>query len=81
MCATCLVKYLVPFVMNNIEHKTVIAEDKSQNSKVKNQKSKDISDIKYKIQKSQIVEFCRGNESLFVKSGSHDQDGRHAHIW
>ena len=58
MCATCLVKYLVPFVMNNIEHNTVNAEDKSQNSKVKNQKSKDISDIKYKIQKSQIVEFC-----------------------
>ena len=23
----------------------------------------------------------RGNESLIVKSGSHDQDGRHAHIW
>ena len=23
----------------------------------------------------------RGNESLFVASGSHDQDGRHAHIW
>ena len=23
----------------------------------------------------------RGNESLFVKSGLHDQDGRHAHIW
>ena len=22
----------------------------------------------------------RGNESLFVASGSHDQDGRHAHI-
>ena len=23
----------------------------------------------------------RGNESLFATSGSHDQDGRHAHIW
>ena len=23
----------------------------------------------------------RGNESLFVGSGSHDQDGHHAHIW
>ena len=23
----------------------------------------------------------RGNESLFGASGSHDQDGRHAHIW
>ena len=23
----------------------------------------------------------RGNESLFAASGSHDQDGRHAHIW
>ena len=23
----------------------------------------------------------RGNESLFVASESHDQDGRHAHIW
>ena len=23
----------------------------------------------------------RGNEILFVASGSHDQDGRHAHIW
>ena len=23
----------------------------------------------------------RGNESLFVKTVSHDQDGRHAHIW
>ena len=23
----------------------------------------------------------RGNESLFPASGSHDQDGRHAHIW
>ena len=23
----------------------------------------------------------RGNESLFVKSRLHDQDGRHAHIW
>ena len=23
----------------------------------------------------------RGNESLFTASGSHDQDGRHAHIW
>ena len=22
-----------------------------------------------------------GNESLFGASGSHDQDGRHAHIW
>ena len=22
-----------------------------------------------------------GNESLFVGSGSHDQDGRHVHIW
>ena len=22
-----------------------------------------------------------GNESLIAKSGSHDQDGRHAHIW
>ena len=22
-----------------------------------------------------------GNESLFAGSGSHDQDGRHAHIW
>ena len=22
-----------------------------------------------------------GNKSLFVASGSHDQDGRHAHIW
>ena len=24
---------------------------------------------------------CRGNESLFAASWSHDQDGRHAHIW
>ena len=23
----------------------------------------------------------RGNESLFAAPGSHDQDGRHAHIW
>ena len=23
----------------------------------------------------------RGNESLFTAYGSHDQDGRHAHIW
>ena len=23
----------------------------------------------------------RGNESLYAASGSHDQDGRHAHIW
>ena len=23
----------------------------------------------------------RGNESLIAKSRSHDQDGRHAHIW
>ena len=23
----------------------------------------------------------RGNKSLFAESGSHDQDGRHAHIW
>ena len=23
----------------------------------------------------------RGNEILFAESGSHDQDGRHAHIW
>ena len=23
----------------------------------------------------------RGNEILFATSGSHDQDGRHAHIW
>ena len=23
----------------------------------------------------------RGNESLFAASGSHDQDGRHTHIW
>ena len=23
----------------------------------------------------------RGNESLFAASGSHDQGGRHAHIW
>ena len=23
----------------------------------------------------------RGDESLIVKSRSHDQDGRHAHIW
>ena len=23
----------------------------------------------------------RGNESLFAASGSHDQDGRHDHIW
>ena len=23
----------------------------------------------------------RGNESLSAASGSHDQDGRHAHIW
>ena len=23
----------------------------------------------------------RGNENLFTVSGSHDQDGRHAHIW
>ena len=23
----------------------------------------------------------RGNQSLFATSGSHDQDGRHAHIW
>ena len=23
----------------------------------------------------------RGNESLFAASGSHDQDGPHAHIW
>ena len=23
----------------------------------------------------------RGNESLFAASGSHEQDGRHAHIW
>ena len=23
----------------------------------------------------------RGNEFLFAASGSHDQDGRHAHIW
>ena len=23
----------------------------------------------------------RGNEILFAASGSHDQDGRHAHIW
>ena len=25
--------------------------------------------------------WSRGNESLFAASGSHDQDGRHAHIW
>ena len=23
----------------------------------------------------------RGNEILFAASGTHDQDGRHAHIW
>ena len=23
----------------------------------------------------------RGNDILFASSGSHDQDGRHAHIW
>ena len=23
----------------------------------------------------------RGNKTLFAASGSHDQDGRHAHIW
>ena len=23
----------------------------------------------------------RGNDILFAASGSHDQDGRHAHIW
>ena len=23
----------------------------------------------------------RGNESMIMKSESHDQDGRHAHIW
>ena len=23
----------------------------------------------------------RGNKSLFVASGSHDQDGRHDHLW
>ena len=23
----------------------------------------------------------RGNEILFMASGSHDQDGRHAHVW
>ena len=23
----------------------------------------------------------RGNDILFTASGSHDQDGRHAHIW
>ena len=25
--------------------------------------------------------FGMGNEILFAASGSHDQDGRHAHIW
>ena len=25
--------------------------------------------------------FDRGNDILFAASGSHDQDGRHAHIW
>ena len=25
--------------------------------------------------------FGRGNDILFAASGSHDQDGRHAHIW
>ena len=24
---------------------------------------------------------CRGNNILFAASGSHDQDGCHAHIW
>ena len=27
------------------------------------------------------VSLGRGNESLFTASGSHDQDGCHAHIW
>ena len=34
--------------------------------------------------KSQILcgaSLDRENESLFAASGSHDQDGRHAHIW
>ena len=28
-----------------------------------------------------VASLGRGNESLFTASGSHDQDGRHAHIW
>ena len=28
-----------------------------------------------------VASLGRGNESLFAASGSHDQDGRHAHIW
>ena len=34
--------------------------------------------------KSQILcgaSLGRGNDILFAASGSHDQDGRHAHIW
>ena len=27
------------------------------------------------------VSLGRGNDILFASSGSHDQDGRHAHIW
>ena len=34
--------------------------------------------------RSQIIcgaSLGRGNDILFAASGSHDQDGRHAHIW
>ena len=37
-----------------------------------------------KADQSQILcgaSLGRGNESLFAASGSHDQDGRHDHIW
>ena len=36
------------------------------------------------VDQSQILcgaSLGRGNEILFMASGSHDQDGRHAHIW
>ena len=36
------------------------------------------------VDQSQILcgaSLGRGNDILFMESGSHDQDGRHAHIW
>ena len=49
-----------------------------------------VNNFKYLILQNRLLDqsqilcgasFSRGNESFFVASGPHDQDGRHAHIW
>ena len=45
---------------------------------------KDLLPLNHLANQSQILcgaSLGMGNESLFAVSGSHDQDGRHAHIW